>query len=255
LIRTSSKKLLSIINQLDIKEGSYIMIHCSSFIFGKIEGGIDNLYNILKKNLGEQNTLIYPSFTYSFRRKEIFNISNTPCDNQIGILSEIARKDKISYRNNDPLFSLVATGKDKYIIERKKKSCFGFNSIYEKLFKKNFFILSLGVEFTNGISEFMHIEKLAKVPYRYDKIFKGISVSKENIFYNDYANHFVRNESFFKKFKQNRENFGNKLIKKKIIKKFIYGYGQILLIDGRNFLDYTFNELQKNKLLMVDKIK
>ena len=157
------------------------MIHCSSFMFGKIEGGIQNLYNLLKTNLGKNNTLIYPSFTYSFRRNEIFNISKTPCDNNIGVLSEIARNDSKSFRNNDPLFSLVAIGKDKYIIEREKKSCFGVNSIYEKLFKKNFFILSLGVELTNGISEFMHIEKLAKVPYRYDRIFKGISVSKENI--------------------------------------------------------------------------
>jgi len=231
------------------------MVHCSSFMFGKIEGGIQNLHNLLKTNLGKNNTLIYPSFTYSFRRNEIFNISKTPCDNNIGMLSEIARNDSKSFRNNDPLFSLVAIGEDKYIIERDKKSCFGVNSIYEKLFKKNFFILSLGVELTNGISEFMHIEKLAKVPYRYDRIFKGISVSKENIIFKDYANHFTRNENFFKKFKQNREKFGNELIKKKVMKKMLYGYGKILLINGKNFLDLTLNKLQNNKYFMLDKIK
>ena len=137
MIRTSKKKILSIVNELDIKNGSYIIIHSSSFMFGKIEGGVQSLYNALKTNLGKNNTLIFPSFTYSFRRKEIFNILKTPCDNQIGMLSEIARKDKLSFRNSDPLFSLVATGQDKHIVERESKSCFGINSIYEKLFKKS----------------------------------------------------------------------------------------------------------------------
>ncbi len=39
------------------------------------------------------------------------------------------------------------------------------------------------------------------------------------------------------------------------MKKIIYGYGQILLINGKNFLDHTLNKLQKNKYLMLDKIK
>lgn len=184
-------------------------------MFGKLEGGIGTLYNSLKENLGQNNTLIFPSFTYSYRRNQIFNILKSPCANQIGMLSEIARKDISSYRNNDPLFSLVASGYDKHVIERKSKSCFGLNSIYDKLFKKNFFILSLGVELTNGISEFMHLEKMAKVPYRYNRIFKGLSISDKNIIYKDSATHFARNETFFRSFRQNRENFGDELIKKK----------------------------------------
>ena len=184
-------------------------------MFGKLEGGIETLYDSLKANIGQNNTLIFPSFTYSYRRGQIFDILKSPCASQIGMLSEIARRDTSSYRNNDPLFSLVASGHDKHVIERKSKSCFGSNSIYEKLFKKNFFILSLGVELNNGISEFMHIEKLAKVPYRYNRIFKGLSISDKNLIYKDSANHFVRNETVFKNFRRNRENFANELIKKK----------------------------------------
>ena len=162
MIKTSKEKISNILYDLNIKEGSYIIIHSRSFMFGKLEGGIGTLYNSLKENLGQNNTLIFPSFTYSYRRNQIFDILKSPCASQIGMLSEIARRDTSSYRNNDPLFSLVARGYDKHIIERKSKSCFGLNSIYDKLFKKNFFILSLGVELTNGISEFMHLEKLAK---------------------------------------------------------------------------------------------
>ena len=254
MIKTSKEKISNILYDLNIKEGSYIIIHSRSFMFGKLEGGIGTLYNSLKENLGQNNTLIFPSFTYSYRRNQIFDILKSPCASQIGMLSEIARRDTSSYRNNDPLFSLVARGYDKHIIERKSKSCFGLNSIYDKLFKKNFFILSLGVELTNGISEFMHLEKLAKVPYRYNRIFKGLSISDKNLIYKDSATHFVKNATFFKSFKQNRENFGDELIKKKIIKKIAYGYGKILLINGSSFVDYTLSKLQKNKYIMTEKV-
>ena len=94
---------------------------------------------------------------------------------------------------------MVANGFDKHIIERKSKSCFGVNSIYDKLFNKKFFILSLGVELTNGISEFLHIEKLAKVPYRYNRIFKGTSISEKNLIYKDYAGQFCKKRILFLK--------------------------------------------------------
>ncbi len=88
--------------------------------------------------------------------------------------------------------------------------------------------MSLGVELINGISEFMHIEKLAKVPYKYNRIFKGISISKEDIIFKDYANHFLKNENFFKKFKQNREKFGNELIKKNYEKNNIWVWSNFI---------------------------
>ena len=100
----------------------------------------------------------------------------------------------------------------------------------------------------------MHIEKLAKVPYRYNRIFKGLSISDKNLIYKDSANHFVRNETVFKNFRRNRENFANELIKKKIIKSIAYGYGKILLINGKNFLDYTLSKLEKNKYIMLEKV-
>lgn len=255
MIHTNKNKITSLLKYLKIKKGSYVIIHCSSFMFGKIDGGIKTLYGTIRNNLGVENTLIYPSFTYSYRRNKVFDILKTPSDSEIGLLSEEARKDPMSYRNNDPLFSLVSSGFDKKIIIRTKKECFGSNSIYKKLFNKNLYILSLGVQLTHGISEFMHIEKMANVPYRKDKVFRGISISENNHSYKDYAIHFARNEKFFKNFKINREDLENELIKKKIIKKVKYGYGKILLLNGNDFFDYTLNRLNKNVLFMLKKFK
>lgn len=126
-------------------------------------------------------------------------------------------------------------------------------SNYQKIFDKNLYILSLGVEFTHGITEFLHLEKLVKVSYRYSRIFKGYSISKKRYRYNDYANHFVKYDKFFKNYKYDRQDLGEELIKKKICRKINYGYGNILLFDGSDFLDYSYKRLKRNNYLMVKK--
>ena len=253
MIKTSGKKINEIFDFFNIPKNSYVMIHSSVFVFGKIENGIKTLLKFITNNFSQDRTVIFPSFTYSFRRNEIFNVNQTPADPHIGVLSELVRKNKNSLRNDDPLFSLISIGQDKNIINRSSKKCFGKNSVFDKLFYKNFFILSLGVEFTNGITEFMHIEKLANVPYRYEKLFNGYVINKENKKIIDKAYHFIKNENFFKKHYQSRESFGQTLISKKICKNIKYGYGDIFLIHGKNFFDFSLQMLKKNPFIMIQK--
>ncbi len=253
MITTNIKKINEIFGFFDIPKNSYVIIHSSTFIFGKIENGIQTLLNFIVNNFSRNRTVIFPSFTYSFRRKQIFDINKSPADKQIGILAELIRKSNYSLRNDDPLFSLVSIGQDKNIIERVSKKCFGKKSVFDKLFNKNFFILSLGVEFTHGITEFMHVEKLAGVPYRYEKLFSGYVINRKNIKIYDKAYHFIKNEKFFKNYYQSRESFGQILVLKKICKSIKYGYGNIFLLNGNDFLDFTFKSLRKNPLIMIKK--
>ena len=167
MIKTSKEKIANILNHFEIKQDSYLILHTSLFILGQIEGGIKTFYDLIIKKYGTQGTVIVPTFTYSFRRKQIFNVNHSVSAPEVGIFPEFLRKQKKSYRNLDPLFSFSSIGKDKNIILRSRKNCFGKNSIFENLFNKNAKILSIGVEFTHGITEFMHIERLANVFYRY----------------------------------------------------------------------------------------
>ncbi len=223
-------------------------------MLGKVEGGADFVFKTIKKKFGKNNTIILPTYTYSYRRNETYNLKNSPSDKLIGLLPEKFRKLKNCYRNTDPLFSHCAYGIDKKIIQRSSKNCFGYKSVFENLFNKNATILSIGVEFTHGITEFLHIEKLFGVPYRYNKLFKGKSIIN-NKYQKDYCYHYVKKENFFKKYKSNRETLGRKLIEKKICKKIKYGYGHIYTIDCQNMLDFTTKELKKNPLIMVEKIR
>lgn len=254
MIKTSKKKFLEILDCFKFKAQDYIIIHSSLFIFGKVEGGIEFIFKTLKERFGQNHTIVIPTYTYSYRRNETFDPKKSPSDNLIGALSEKFRKSKNSYRNNDPLFSHCADGIDKKIIKRTSKKCFGNKSVFCSLFNKNATILSLGVEFTHGITEFLHIERMFGVPYRYERLFRGKSIINNKV-EEDYCYHFVKKENFFKKYKSNRELIGKKLVSKKICKKVNYGYGSIFTINCQNMLDFTFKELKKNPLLMVEKIK
>ena len=254
MIKTSKEKIKDILNRFDIKQDSYLILHTSLFVLGQIEGGIKTIYDLIIKKYATEGTVIVPTFTYSFRRKQIFNVNNSVSDPEVGVFPEFLRNQKKSYRNLDPLFSFSSIGKDKDIILRQKKNCFSKNSIFEKLLSKNAKILSIGVEFTHGITEFMHIEKLANVFYRYERTFTGHIIDHNKKKFKDKAIHFVKNERIFKKYQSDRENFGQKLIKKGICKTLKYGYGNIFTIDTNNFLEFTYDALKKKPDVMLKKI-
>jgi len=254
MIRTSKKKFKDILNYFDIREDSYLIVHSSLFVLGSIEGGAKTVFDELIKKFGKQGTVIVPTFTYSFRRKQLYDVNKSITDPNIGILSENFRKHKNSYRNLDPIFSFAAIGKDKDIILRKSNKCFGKNSVFDNLFNKNAKIISIGVEFTHGITEFLHVERLANVFYRYERTFTGQIIDHQKKKFRDKAVHFVKKENFFKKYKSERECFGEVLINKGICKILKYGYGKIFTIDTQNFLEFTFDKLKKKPDLMLKKI-
>lgn len=254
MIKTTKQQLNNLIDSLNIKKKSLIVLHSSLFIFGRIENGPETILELLINKFCKEGTLILPSFTYSFRRKLIFNVNKSKCHPEIGLLSEILRKKVNVYRGLDPLFSFIACGQDKEIVRRVSNNCFGQKSVFENLFKKKGTILSLGVEMTHGITEFLHIENIANVPFRFKKKFEGITIDHNNNRKKDYVYHFAKDEKFFKNYRSNREIFEKKLIKKKICNKKKFGYGNIFTLDMENFLDYSANELKKNPYIMIEKI-
>ena len=254
MIKTSKKKFTELIESLRIKNNSTVIVHSSLFLFGKIEGGPKTILNILISKFCKEGTLIIPTFTYSFRRNLIYDVDKSKCHPQIGIMPEIFRKEKNTYRNLDPLFSFAALGTKKNIITRTSNNCFGKNSVFDHLFKSNGIILSLGVEMTYGITEFLHIENMANVPYRYKKKFSGFIIDHNKVRRKDSINHFIKDESFFIKYKSNREIFKEKLIYNKICNQKKFAYGYVFTLDMKNLFDFSYKELKKNPFVMIQKI-
>lgn len=192
---TSKYEIRKILDDLGITTGDKLFIHAFLPSLGLVQGGISTILDAILECLGSDGTLIVPTFTASLRRKEVYNVSNSKCFN--GAFSEYVRKLPNAVRSLDPLFSMSAIGKDsEYLMHRRSDNCFGNDSIYEKLFFENTKFLGFGIQWNQGYSFFMHLERLAKVPYRQEKVFYGTTRLKSGIITEAEAVHFIRRENF-----------------------------------------------------------
>jgi len=251
MIITSKLKIKEMLKNLGVISGDIVMIHSSIYSLGRVEEGLDGFFEALIEYVGEGGGLIVPTFTYSYRRNEIFDIKNTKSAVDIGVFSEFIRKKDISVRNLDPLFSMTAVGGSAVsLIQRRANNCFGEGSVYGELFNNNVKFLGFGISYSTGLSGFMHIEKLANVPYRYDKVFSGKTKITESNTYNDIATHFIRDEDNFDFTKMNREKIGIAMQNNGVAKYINYGYGKHICLSGLSWQDFVLNELKKNALCM-----
>jgi aminoglycoside 3-N-acetyltransferase len=254
MIRTSSVKLLEILSKLCLRSGENVMIHSSLFSLGLIENGINGFFEAVLEKIGPDGTLIVPTFTYSFRRGEVFDVLNTPSAKSIGIFSEFVRNQPSAVRCPDPLFSMAAIGPQaNELMQRTGNNCFGINSTYQRLFESNVLFVAIGISYSTGLAGFMHLEKLANVPYREDMTFSGKSCGSDGSEYDDSAIHFVRNDSKFGGIITDREPMGKILEQKGVSRAISYGYGQHMALHGQEWEEVVLNELNINPFLMLDR--
>jgi aminoglycoside 3-N-acetyltransferase len=254
MIRTSYTKLKELLTTLGLRSGDNVMIHSALFSLGLIEGGITGFYKAVRETIGTDGTLIVPTFTYSFRRAEVFDVVNTPSSKEIGVFSEFIRNKPDSVRCSDPLFSKAAIGPQaKELMERPSANCFGKNSNYDKLFEKNVLFVALGITYSTGLTGFLHIEKIANVPYRDDFSFNGISRGLNGVEYDDRATHYLRNEKIYGDTITNRESMGELLEQKGVSTALSYGYGRHMALRGDAWRDAVITELQKKPFFMLDR--
>jgi aminoglycoside 3-N-acetyltransferase len=252
MIRTTQKQLMELFKSLGLKDGDIVVAHTGLFSLGLIEGGVGGFYKSLIEIIGNDGTLIVPTFTYSFRRNEIFDISNSPSAKNIGVFSEYVRNKPESIRNSDPIFSFSAIGSKAEIINRNSTECFGNGSTYDSLFNEDASFLAIGINYSTGLSGFMHLEKLAKVPYRKDEELFGISRNSEGIEYPDSAIHFVRDEKKFGQAITNREPMGSILENSGASIAVDYGYGRHICLKGIQWREVVLSHLSKNPIAMLD---
>jgi aminoglycoside 3-N-acetyltransferase len=191
--KTSQSELKTLLVDLGLAPGDKIFVHAFLPSLGIVEGGLNGIFEVIFDHIGKHGTLIVPTFTASYRRNEIYDVKESKSFN--GAFSEYVRNMPTSVRSLDPLFSMAAIGMDSEILmQRTGKSCFGRDSVYEKLFHNNVKFIGFGVDWDQGYSFFMHLECLANVPYRQDKVYQGSTRLEDGTLTNDQAIHFVRHE-------------------------------------------------------------
>ena len=164
------------LKSIPIHKGDTLFIHSNIGFFGSLDGAnnSDDLCQIffdeLMKVIGENGTILVPSFTYSFPRNELFDPSKSV--REMGIFSEWIRRHPDSMRSLDPSYSVTGIGKfaEKFTSNASKNS-FDEKSFFARFHESNGAVLNLNFDAGSTLLHFY--ERKLQIPYRFDKTFEG----------------------------------------------------------------------------------
>ena len=83
---------------------------------------MNSLIKVLKESVGDNGKVIMPAFSYSFCKKEKFDIETSK--STVGVLTEFFRKQNDVERTIHPIFSSSIWGKNKENLINLSKSKF-----------------------------------------------------------------------------------------------------------------------------------
>lgn len=137
---------------------------------------VEILFDAIKE-LGV-NTLIFPTFTFSYCNREDYDVKNSKC--KMGMINEYARQREDAVRSEDPLLSVCVIGDHKELAEVSGMKSLGEGSFFDRLHQtSNVRILFLGAELLECNTHLHYVEEKLRVPYRYDKEFEGNIIDAE----------------------------------------------------------------------------
>jgi aminoglycoside 3-N-acetyltransferase len=249
----TKQDIIDSLRNIGLKKGDHIFIHSNIAFFGLLKDATSQeiYYQIFKSAIfeviGEEGTMINPTFSYSYCNNEVFDLQHTPSTS--GIFSEMARKDPKAIRSEDPNFSIVAIGKlAQYFTSDNSHYAFGDNSFWQKFLDKNGIFVNFNLNI--GMATFIHfVENKMKVPYRYHKPFNGISLINGRKIKNTYY-HFVRdlnNDAHYpdtKRLIQEANNAG-------IVKIASLGKGKIYATHAHDLYNLLIQKLKQDPAFLI----
>ena len=136
----SKEEFKKALESAGIKKGDLVFTHIGYGFLGKPKNCENNehvcqlILDSFLEILGDDGTLLVPTYTYSFCENHDFDVKNSP--STIGPFPEFFRKQKNVIRSEDPIFSVAGIGsKSKELLYNLPHTCFGKNSIYDRLRK------------------------------------------------------------------------------------------------------------------------
>ncbi|MBL7055950.1 aminoglycoside N(3)-acetyltransferase [Candidatus Woesearchaeota archaeon] len=239
---------VSSLKKLGVNKGDILFVHSDISVFGKLANFdrtdlFNSILDSLKEVVGEEGTLIMPTFSYSIEKNEIFDINETK--SSVGILTEFFRKQENTLRSIQPNHSVSVWGKDKDKFVDVGNDSFDEHSIFGKLFQKGGKILFLGASFQT--CTFIHfIEQKYHVPYRFMKEYDA--KIKEN---GDISNKKITfNYKYFFYF-TNLEKFEESLTKEGTLIKTNLGSGKLLLVSSQKMFETGIKSLEKDTFFFL----
>ena len=153
-----------IIEQIDdIKQGDtvYIVSDILALSIASRENGerfdIQKFIDSILKKIGEDGTILIPTFNWGFCKGETFDIRKTV--SKTGALGNAAMKRKDFKRTKHPIYSFMVWGKDKELLTNMDyQEGFGQDSVFDYMYKKKAKALVIGLPTLSGLTFIHYVE-------------------------------------------------------------------------------------------------
>ncbi len=161
-------------NSIGVTSRDIIVLQSSYKGCGEIEKGPEGLIETLIDILGDQGTLLMPTYNFEmWTQRGCFDIKETP--SEVGVISEVFRKREDVGRTIHPIHSLAVWGKYKEEFESMRYcNSFGKDSIFSRLKKYNALYITIGLGDKMPFLPCHYTENIMNVSYRKIKNFSGI---------------------------------------------------------------------------------
>lgn len=181
--RYSQRDLLSALRDAGVGTGDTVFFHACLGALGLPDGleseqaACEALLEVLEEAVGAEGTLIVPAYTFSFCRGEVFDPAESPAVgglwNTFVAFPEFLRRLAGTVRSTDPIFSVVARGpRAAELLGELPPASLGEGSVFHRLWNQGGKVCLLGTGLYETTLQH-HAEALARVPWRYDKLFTG----------------------------------------------------------------------------------
>ena len=138
-----------------------------------IDGFYDLLIDAMKELVGDEGTLLFPVFTWSFCRNIPYDAKKT--QGEVGALGNWVLNNRDDFlRTIHPLYSFMVSGKDaQYLHGMTNRTAWGKDSPFAYLHEKHAKNLIINVSLSGCFTFLHYVEESIGVPHRYFQDFHG----------------------------------------------------------------------------------
>lgn len=164
-----------------IKKGDVLMVHSNYGSLRGVDGGPDEVIDTLIDLVGEEGTLLIPTFNFTaWSNEHYFDCIETA--SEMGVITEYARARTSFKRTVHPIYSFVVYGKKQEdFLACIDKEAFGPNSVFALFHQCKGLILSIGLGYNDSYTMVHYAEKIMNVDYRRIKEFSGIYIGYDRV--------------------------------------------------------------------------
>ena len=188
----------SILDQIDnINQGDLVYVISDVLELAKIarnngeKFNASNFLSTLMHKVGEEGTVVVPTFNWDFCEGKTFDYNKTP--GKTGALGNAALKDERFKRTKHPIYSFAVCGREQQkICSIDTEDSFGENTVFGYLYRNNAKALVIGLNALEGLTMVHYVEQVIGVPYRYFKTFEGKYIDEQGTERKKRASMYVR---------------------------------------------------------------